>query len=225
MPRQPVATPQDVDALTRDDSILDPDLTHPQDGAVPLAQLATLSTVPPNGVFDQTPPDNTNAEPPQMQTSVVSTPIVIDVGLLADVRPQRERRNVLECAVCFEVFDEHDKKPMILPCGQGHTLCAACDALIEPEQWKTPLEGGGIRINGPARRCPVDRAVLETPSQCNPIMLDVLQHWLRGGSNAGRQASSKDNEASSSSNVNRISRSTAAICTRMGHRPTNRWVD
>ena len=186
MPRQPVATPGDVDVLTRDNSILDLDLTHPQDEAVSLAQLATLSTVPPNGVFDQPPPDDTNAGPPQTQTSFVSTPNVINVGLSAEVRPQRERPNFLECAVCFEVFDEHDKKPMILPCGQGHTICAACDALIEPEQWETPLEGGGIRINGPARRCPVDRAVLETLSQCNRIMLDVLQHWLRRGSNAGR---------------------------------------
>ena len=134
MPRQPVATPEDVDVLTRDDSILDLDLTHPIDEAVCLAQLATLSTVPPNGVFDQPPPDNTNAEPPRTQTSVVSTPNVINVGLSAEVRSQRERPNILECAVCFDVFDEHDIKPMILPCGQGDTICAACDALIEPEQ-------------------------------------------------------------------------------------------
>ena len=41
----------------------------------------------------------------------------------------------------------------------------------------------------------MDAVVLETPSPCNRIMLDVLQHWLRGGSNAGQQASAQDNEA------------------------------
>jgi len=32
----------------------------------------------------------------------------------------------LYCPICYEVYDEQTRLPIIIPCGNGHTICATC---------------------------------------------------------------------------------------------------
>jgi hypothetical protein len=62
-----------------------------------------------------------------------------------------------ECSICFNSFNDHSNRPLILPC--GHTFCKAC---IQREQW----EG--------ASQCFVDREPFPAVSRL-PTNYIVLQ--------------------------------------------------
>lgn len=85
-----------------------------------------------------------------------------------------EIRPMWECGVCFEGYNEQQRRPLVLPC--GHTLCQAC--VFSLQQQRCPE--CKCSLNGRRHNLPTNIAVLRVSQftrKAKPIRVAQLAHY------------------------------------------------